>query len=455
MLLQGMHLAGERPPRRRRALRAPSLALLLAALALLCRAPAARADDCISPSSDVVNGVTVRAAPNTQGQKLGVLARGQTLPLVASVPNWYQTLLNGTTAYVSKHWTDIGPCAAPAPAAPTQIQFELHAIDVGTGLPIFVRGPDFTLLYDAGSNDDLARGPGNRTLAYLRTVTPAVTGLDHVILSHPHRDHLELLPDVLAQLAPRDVWEPGAHVDICGYRHFLQALAAAPAIRYHTANQNFGNESVSLAAVADCYGHPEPAQALSIVHASRIDHTAVPLGATASMSFLYIDGTHKANPNDNSLVTRLDLGDHRVLLTGDAQAGNRAAPDTAPSAGSIEAALLACCAADLRADLLIVGHHGSKTSSRTAFLDAVGAKTFIVSSGPTKYGTVVLPDAEVIAELKSRGQLFRTDLDDAACAAQTAKVGPDNDGKAGGCDNILVKLTTGAPLSVDYRRLAD
>ena len=42
------------------------------------------------------------------------------------------------------------------------------------------------------------------------------------------------------------------------------------------------------------------------------------------------------------------------------------------------------------------------TSSRTAFLDAVGATTFIVSAGPTRYGSVVLPDQEVI---ESRGQL--------------------------------------------------
>jgi competence protein ComEC len=62
----------------------------------------------------------------------------------------------------------------------------------------------------------------------------------------------------------------------------------------------------------------------------------------------------------------------------------------------------------------VVGHHGSKTSSRQAFLNAVGASTFIVSAGPTKYGTVVLPDQEVIDELTPRGQVFRTDVNDAA-----------------------------------------
>lgn len=450
MSLQGSHLTGFDSVLHRLSIRAISLA----ACAFLSHAPEAWADDCIVPSSDVVNSVTVRAAPKTTSAKIGTLAPGQSLPLVASVPNWYETRQDGHVAFVSKHWADIAPCATPAAPAPAQVQFELHAIDVGTGLSIFVRGPDFSLLYDAGSNDDLARGAGNRTIAYLKTLAPAVSALDHVILSHPHRDHLELLPDVLAQFAPRDVWEPGAHVDICGYRHILQALAAAPTIRYHTANQNFGTESVPLGAKS-CYGTDEPVQTLTIVHASRIDHSTVPLGASASMSFLYIDGTHKANPNDNSLVTRLDLADHRVLLMGDAQAGDRALPNTVPAAGSIEAALLACCTADLRAELMVVGHHGSKTSSRAAFLDAVGAKTFIISSGPMKYGDVTLPDAEITAELQQRGQLFRTDLNDTACATQTAKVGPDNDGNAGGCDNVLVTLPSGAPLTVGYRRVSD
>ncbi|MGH9256676.1 MAG: hypothetical protein ACRD3C_19120 [Vicinamibacterales bacterium] len=43
----------------------------------------------------------------------------------------------------------------------------MDVVDVGTGLGILVRGPDFTLVYDGGSNDDLARGPSNRMLAYL------------------------------------------------------------------------------------------------------------------------------------------------------------------------------------------------------------------------------------------------------------------------------------------------
>ena len=169
------------------------------------------------------------------------------------------------------------------------------------------------------------------------------------------------------------------------------------------------------------------------------------------MTFLYADGSDHSSFNENSLVVRLDLGSHRVLLMGDAEAGGRSLPSTKPKSSSIEGKLLTCCAADLKADVLVVGHHGSKTSSRTAFLDAVGAHLFLVSAGPTKYATVVLPDDEVISELEQRGQVFRTDLDDGACAASSEKVGPNADGKPGGCDNILVTIPVKGLVAAKYR----
>ena len=101
------------------------------------------------------------------------------------------------------------------------------------------------------------------------------------------------------------------------------------------------------------------------------------------MTFLHADGRDLPSPNQNSLVVRLDLGTRHLLLMGDAEAGGRADPSETPKPGSIEADLLACCQAALKADILVVGHHGSRTSSRAAFLAAVGAHDFIVSSGPT------------------------------------------------------------------------
>jgi len=425
----------------------------------------AAAADCVVPSSDVTNSVTLRSAPNTTSAAIGSLSAGAGLPLIASVPRWYEARrADGTSAFAAKRWTIIAPCPAGTTLGPTTVPaaagglggggFELHAIDVGTGLSVLVRGADFNLLYDAGSNDDLARGDQNRTMAYLKTLQPQVVKIDNVILSHPHRDHVELLPDVVTHFQPGDVWNSGAYNDICGYRNFLLAIAAEASVQYHTATHDEGDEAVELGA-RTCYGDSQPQQIITLKHGKRIDQESVRLGQNASMTFLYMDGSPHSNFNENSLVVRLDLGSHRVLLMGDAEAGGRKSPSVAPGASSIEAKLLACCASDLKADVLIVGHHGSKSSSRATFLSKVAADLFIISAGPTKYQSVTLPDQEIVDEVEGLGKLFRTDLEDDACAESTAKVGPDNDGKPGGCDNVLVLIPLNGPLSAQYRRMAD
>ena len=318
---------------------------------------------------------------------------------------------------------------------------------MGTGLGILVRGPDFTMVYDGGSNDDLARGSANRMLAYIKAVAPTLTAIDDLVLSHPHRDHVELLPDLFAAYQVRDVWDSGRVNDICGYRAFIEAVRDEPGVRYHNALQDFGTRGYTFGA-ATCYGQAVPAETVELALDTRITNTPITLGQGAAMTILRADATPFPNVNDNSLVVKLNLGTASILLMGDAEAGGRADPALMPTIGSPEGSLLACCAADLAAEVLVVGHHGSETSSREAFLNAVGASTFIVSSGPTKYGTVTLPDNVVISELASRVQVFRTDTDDAACKTNPAKIGPDADGRAGGCENIRVVIAPNLHLQV-------
>ena len=148
----------------------------------------------------------------------------------------------------------------------------------------------------------------------------------------------------------------------------------------------------------------------------------------------------------------LELGGTRILLTGDAGGGKREDPTELPDNGSVERALIDCCVDELSADILVLGHHGSMTSSRDEFLDAVEARDYIVSSGPKQYGPVVLPDQEVVDFVSARpnAQMWRTDHDDNACRTNPAKTGNDNDGKAGGCSNIHISIPgTSAPYSIE------
>ena len=101
---------------------------------------------------------------------IGRILPGETAELIDVGPSWYEVRLgNGRVGYVSRGWvTRIEAVAAPPAAA----VYRIHLIDVGTGLSVFVEGPGFALLYDAGSNDDDALGNRNRVIAYIRHVRP-------------------------------------------------------------------------------------------------------------------------------------------------------------------------------------------------------------------------------------------------------------------------------------------
>ncbi len=80
------------------------------------------AADCVAPPADVTTTVTLRAAPAASSAKRGTLSPGQSLPLVASVPGWYETrLADGQMAFAAKRSTEIATCpdgtgVVPAPA---------------------------------------------------------------------------------------------------------------------------------------------------------------------------------------------------------------------------------------------------------------------------------------------------------------------------------------------------
>lgn len=103
--------------------------------------------------------------------------------------------------------------------------------------------------------------------------------------------------------------------------------------------------------------------------------------------------------NNLSCVLRVDAGGARLLLTSDIEARD-------------EAALIARDADALAADVLLVPHHGSRTSSTPEFLAAVDAREAVIPAGyRNRFGH---PKAEVIERHAARGtRLWRTDRDGA------------------------------------------
>lgn len=343
------------------------------------------------------------------------------------------------------------------PVAP--YEYRVHLIDVGTGLAILVQGHDFSMLFDGGSADDkrgISTSAGNRSrlVAYLWAVLgpsgpaeckpvgdnwPAYDGgasvtIQHVVLSHPHEDHGVLLDDVLYCFDVDHVWDSGAVNDTVFYEDFVRAVAAEPGVTYHTAALVPASRTITVRGSAINFGNTPW---------TTIDELDVAeLGQGAKFIVLHADGDQHSDPNENSLVLRVELQTETavasILLTGDAESGPRELPSAA--VGDIEAHLLTLHGGLLDADVLQVGHHGSLTSSRRAFLDAVSPTWALIGCGPKEYAGHKLPDVEITDELVDVGAtVLRTDVNDAGACPVADKIGAD-DQRPGGCDNWVLEI---------------
>ena len=321
------------------------------------------------------------------------------------------------------------PTTPPEPGT-----FRVHLIDVGTGLSVLVQGNDFNMLYDAGTNDREEKPM--RVLAYLARAVGA-SGDDlcgapsddkkliaNVVLSHPHFDHASAMDLVVHCYDIKDIWDSGRVNDAVFYRAFIESVAKSTAT-YHTA-----------ASVPADHVQAVKGAELTVAKWERFSEgDTIKLGDNAKFTILHAEGKKVQDINENSVVIAVELGAAHLLLVGDSPSGERRDPSY--PAGEVEEFLIDHHANDIHADILQVGHHGSKTSSRRAFLEAVKPSLALVSSGPKVYGKTVLPDAEVIEELHRIGAtVLRTDERDGDCPH--AKIGPA-DGP-GGCDTYIITI---------------
>ena len=275
------------------------------------------------------------------------------LALVAALGLSALGLRAATTAGRAGAALALGALLAVAPPArvapdPTRVVF----LDVGQGDAVLVQSARAAVLVDGGGSPAAGSDVGRRTvLPALRAL--GVRGLDLVAVSHGDLDHRGGIPAVLRGLPVREVWIPhGALADPA----FGEIRRAARDGGARLRERGAGSRALELPGLA-----------------------VAPLWPPRAGS--------GASDNDRSLVLRIDADGRRVLLPGDLE-----------SAG--EAELLAS-GADLRADVLKLGHHGSRTSSTAAWLAAVDPGV-AVASAPCN-GRFAMPHAEVVARAHAVG----------------------------------------------------
>lgn len=236
-------------------------------------------------------------------------------------------------------------------AAVKDSALNVHFIDVGQGDSTLIESNGHYMLIDAGENNQ-----ADTVIDYLREQN--VSTLDYVIGTHPHSDHIGGLDKIIEAFDIGKVILPSKEHTTRTFEDLLDAIAGK-------------GLKITKPAVGDIYEIGD-----------------------ASFQILAPNQDYGDDLNNWSVAVRLVYGDTSFVFTGDAE--------TEAEADIITNGLM------LQADVLKVGHHGSRTSSNDAFLDSVKPSYAVIECGAdNSYGH---PHKETMEKLEKRNILiYRTD----------------------------------------------
>ena len=234
------------------------------------------------------------------------------------------------------------------------LNLKVHFLDVGQADAILIQLPNSqTMLIDAGNNDD-----GTIVVAYLKQ--QGVQTIDYLIGTHPHEDHIGGLDNVIRNFNISQIYLPKITNTTKTYEDVLLAIKAK-GLKITTAQAG-----------------------KKIIDQNNLQ-----------ADFVAPVGSKYESLNNWSVVTKVQYEDTTFIFAGDAEA-------------EAEVEMLAS-GVSLKADVLKIGHHGSRTSSSMPFLKAVSPMYTVISVGKgNDYGH---PHPETLSKLSQLGiPVYRTDL---------------------------------------------
>lgn len=225
-------------------------------------------------------------------------------------------------------------------------------LDVGQGLSVLINCDNHYMLYDGGNGDY-----SSFLVSYLSKNN--ITNFDYVFASHYDADHISGLVGVIYNYSISQLIAPNYTASSRIYNSFIKAI-------------NTKGISITYPTVGTTY----------------------PLGS-AKIQILAPNSPAYESENDYSVVVKITFGGSSVLITGDA---------TQYSENEMLNNQIG-----LNSDILVVGHHGSSSSTSSQFLNAVNPQYAVIScERNNSYGH---PASDVLERLVSKNiTVLRTDL---------------------------------------------
>ncbi len=229
-------------------------------------------------------------------------------------------------------------------------QMKVHIINVGQGDSILIQFHNGqTMLIDAGPDDSV--------LSYLNR--QGIKKINYLVATHPHADHIGGMAAVIRTFDIEKVYMPRVSHTSKTYENVLLAIKS---------------KGLKISSVK--------------AGTTILDQDGL------KVNFVAPCGSSYDNLNNYSAVVKIQHGNTSFLLTGDAE--------------SLSEQQMLSSGANLKSDVLKVGHHGSSSSTTQAFLKAVSPKYAVISCGAgNSYGH---PHQETLSKLANAGvKTYRTD----------------------------------------------
>lgn len=229
-----------------------------------------------------------------------------------------------------------------------------HFIDVGQGDCILVQVNNKNLLIDSGTSDST-----QKLIRYLKKNN--IKKLDYVVATHPHDDHIGGMSKIIKTFDVDEFYAPKV---ISSSQSFVDMI------------RSLRNKNLKIKVSAP--------------------NISLDLGPNTTCVMLSPNKTTYENTNNYSCALKVSYKNSTYLFTGDIE--------------SLAEKELLDNSYDLKAQVLKVAHHGSKSSTSQEFLNKVSPKIAVISCGT--YNTYGHPNKGTLSKLKKINSIvYRTDLD--------------------------------------------
>lgn len=236
---------------------------------------------------------------------------------------------------------------------------KVYYLNVGEGDCIIVQQDNESMLIDAGNHSD-----SSKIKSYIDNL--GIKSFNYVIGTHIHADHIGSMSEIIRSYDIKKFYFPKEIGTTKTFENLVDTL-----------KEKKLNISV-----------PEVGETFNL--------------GTAECTVLAPNSTSYEDPNNYSIVLKITFGTRSFLFMGDAEAIS-------------EKEILKNNKQLLKADVLKIGHHGSKSSTSSAFLKAVSPTYAVISVGAENdYGH---PNDNVLKRLKkNKVKVLRTDKNETIVA---------------------------------------